>query len=72
MCNHQMRRIPSEVKKSLPAELLPCLIEALKNDPRPSYIDDPCRVFGFFYDKYEIKFTVEGKVLNVISIEKVK
>ncbi len=65
-------KIPSEVEKSLPAELLPCLIEALKNDPRPSYIDDPCRVFGFFYDKYEIKFTVEGKVLNVISIGKVK
>ncbi len=65
-------KIPSEVEKALPSELLPCLIEALKNDPRPSYIDDSDRIFGFFYDSYEIKFKVEGKTLTVTSIEKVK
>ena len=62
--------IPSEIEKALPSKLLSCLKEALENDPRPSYIDDPDRVFGFFYDDYEVKFTVKGKDLNVISIEK--
>lgn len=64
--------IPCEIEKLIEPELLPCLIEALKNDPRPSYIDDPNRVFGFFYDKYEVKFKVEGKNLTVVSIEKIK
>lgn len=64
--------IPDRIKAILSPELYDCLIEVLKNDPRPSYIDDPSRVFGFFYDKYEVKFTVEGKVLNVVSCEKIK
>lgn len=64
--------IPDEIKNKLPSELLPCLTEALENDPRPSYIDDPSRIYGFFYDDYEVKFTVDGKTLMVVSIEKVK
>ena len=64
--------IPDKIGNKLPKELLPCLIEVLENDPRPSYIDDPNRIFGFFYDKYEVKFTVDGKNLTVKSIEKVK
>ena len=64
--------IPDEIKKCFPPKLLSCLTEALENDPRPSYIDDPDRIFGFFYDSYEVKFTVDGKALTVVSIEKVK
>ncbi len=64
--------IPNEIESELPKELLPCLIEALENDPRPSYIDDPLRIYGFFYDDYEVKFSVDGKNLTVVSIEKVK
>ena len=64
--------IPSELKNELSPELYQCLIDTLKNDPRPSYIDTPLRVFGFFFDKYEIKFTVDGKKLEVVSWEKIK
>ena len=63
--------VPSEIKEKLPSELYECLIDCLKNDPRPSYIDTPSRVFGFLFDKYEVKFTVEGKLLTVVSIEEV-
>lgn len=64
--------IPAELKSELSSELYLCLYDVLKNDPRPSYIDTPSRVFGFFFDKYEIKFTVEGKRLDVVSWEKIK
>ncbi|MBQ8545487.1 MAG: tRNA (N6-threonylcarbamoyladenosine(37)-N6)-methyltransferase TrmO [Clostridia bacterium] len=64
--------IPDEIKSLLSTELYDCLVEVLKNDPRPSYIDAPDRVFGFFYDAYEVKFKVDGKQLTVISCEKIK
>ena len=63
--------VPSELKSKLSDELYECLIDALKNDPRPSYLDTPQRIFGFFFDKYEVKFTVEGKHLKVISLDDV-
>ncbi len=63
--------VPNEVKEKLPCELYECLVDALKNDPRPSYIDTPSRVFGFPFDKYEVKFTVEGKCLTVLSLEEI-
>ena len=64
--------IPKEIEAILSPNAYECLVEVLKNDPRPSYIDEPQRVFGFFFDKYEVKFTVEGKILTVISVEKIK
>lgn len=44
------------------------LMEVLAQDPRPSYIDDPDRVYGFGYAGFEIKFTVEDKTLKVTDI----
>ena len=52
-------------------DLLKELTEALRQDPRPSYIEDGERVFGFYFDKYEVKFTVSDKTLTVTSIEEV-
>ena len=63
--------VPSEIKEKLPLELYECLIDCLKNDPRPSYIDTPSRVFGFLFDKYEVKFTVDGKQLTVLSVDEI-
>lgn len=61
--------IPAALEEKLDKDLLPCLYEILAEDPRPSYIDDPCRIFGFEFDKYEIKFKVDGKVLTVVDVE---
>ena len=60
--------IPSELEEKLPPHLLECLTEALSQDPRPSYIDDGDRVYGFPFDKYEVRFKVEGKILTVTEI----
>lgn len=60
-----------ECKGILTEEEERCLIEILREDPRPSYIENDERVYGFFFDKYEIKFTVGEKVLTVIEIREV-
>ena len=60
-----------KIKSRLSPRLFACLVDTLKNDPRPSYIDTPSRVFGFFFDKYEVKFTVSNKALTVISLDEV-
>lgn len=45
------------------------LIGSLECDPRPSYINDSSRVYGFSFFKFEVKFKVESDVLTVTSIE---
>lgn len=52
----------------LPPELKEALTEVLAEDPRPSYQDDPSRVYGFPFAGYEIRFRVNGKVLTVLSV----
>ncbi len=48
------------------------LVEILAQDPRPSYQDDPERVYGFGFAGFDIKFKVDGKNLTVIDIVSVK
>lgn len=40
----------------------------LKQDPRPSYHNDPERIYGFSFDGMEIKFRVDGEMLTVVEI----
>ena len=63
--------IPSSLLEIIPEELRPCLCEALSQDPRPSYIEDKDRIYGFFFDKFEVKFKVDGKVLTVVEVRAV-
>lgn len=44
------------------------LTAILANDPRPSYQNDPKRIYGFEFNGREIKFTVNDKVLEVKEI----
>ncbi len=45
------------------------LIEVLGLDPRPSYHDDPERVYGLSFAGQNVKFRVSNGVLTVIDIE---
>lgn len=56
--------------EALPEDKRELIIEILKQDPRPAYIDDPERVFGFPFAGCEIKFRVDGTHLTVINITK--
>ena len=46
------------------------LLECLADDPRPSYQDDPARVYGMRFGDYELKFTVENGILTVQNVYK--
>ncbi len=48
------------------------LRQVLSQDPRPSYQNDPQRVYGFEFADYEIKFTVDNTVLTVCGVYKIK
>lgn len=61
-------KFPSSLLDKVDTHLQAGLIQALTEDPRPSYIDDGDRVYGFYFDKYEIKFKVENKVLTVLEV----
>lgn len=41
----------------------------LAHDPRPSYQNDPTRIYGLSFAGYEVKFLVDGDTLTVVSIE---
>lgn len=53
---------------SLPEDKQEIILEILASDPRPAYIDDQDREFGFAFADYEIKFKVEDGTLRVTSI----
>lgn len=63
-----------EFSEKLLERINPDLREGLKSilsqDPRPSYQNDPERVYGFEFAEYEIKFTVNGDKLTVCYVEK--
>ena len=41
------------------------LLGVLAQDPRPSYQQDPARVYGFGFGDWEVRFTVEGDTLSL-------
>ena len=43
----------------------------LAQDPRPSYQDDPQRVYGMAYGRWNVRFTVEAGTAHVVDVETV-
>ena len=62
--------VPYELLTRIPVEKRDGLLGILAQDPRPSYQNDPERVYGFAYAGFEIKFTVLDMVLTVKDIIK--
>ena len=62
--------LDKELLCDFPSEKIDTLTGILAEDPRPSYIEDENRIYGFPFAGFEIKFKVKGKVLTVISVEK--
>lgn len=59
---------PDELKSLLKEEKQQELISILSADPRPSYIEDATRIYGFAFCDKEVKFKVENKTISVIDI----
>ena len=58
-----------EVLQGLPAGKWKTLREVLALDPRPSYQDDPERIYGFAFAGRNVRFRVNGSTLEVLSID---
>ena len=49
--------------------LLPALVEVLGLDPRPSYHEDPDRIYGLSFAVYNVRFKVSDGILTVVEID---
>ncbi len=60
---------PEELLSKVREDKQHSLVAVLAADPRPSYQNDPERIYGMSFAEYEVKFKVEGKKLRVTSIK---
>ena len=61
-------KIPADIAQQFTPSQLSALKGVLAADPRPHYHDDPNRVYGFRFADREIKFQVQGNMLEVLTI----
>ncbi len=59
---------PEELLCKLPVEKHRALLEVLSHDPRPSYQNDPDRVYGLKFGSWDIRFTVKENTLQVQEV----
>ena len=64
--------IPPALLARIPEECREGLLEVLAQDPRPSYQNDPARIYGFSFAGWEVRFRVAEGVLTVCSVEPAK
>ena len=61
---------PSELSSRIEdTSVIPSLVETLRLDPRPSYHEDPERVYGLSFARLNVKFRVNGEVLTVVDVQ---
>lgn len=60
---------PPQLLERIPEDRRQALISVLALDPRPSYQDDPKRVYGMSFADRNIRFTVKGSILTVCAVE---
>ncbi|MEG6615824.1 tRNA (N6-threonylcarbamoyladenosine(37)-N6)-methyltransferase TrmO [Peptococcaceae bacterium 1198_IL3148] len=59
---------PEQWLRLIPEEQHQALLGVLAHDPRPSYQNDPKRIYGLRFGKFDIRFTVQGTVLSVCAV----
>lgn len=59
---------PPGLLEELPAGKRETVREILAQDPRPSYIQDPDRIYGIFFAGFNIRFRVSGELLTVCEV----
>ena len=65
---HLEVRCPDALRAPLAPEQWAALSGVLAGDPRPSYQDDPSRVYGMRFAGHQVRFTVADGVLTVCEI----
>ncbi|MCD7768972.1 MAG: tRNA (N6-threonylcarbamoyladenosine(37)-N6)-methyltransferase TrmO, partial [Oscillospiraceae bacterium] len=59
---------PPALLEKIPPDKRQPLLELLAQDPRPAYIHDPARRYGFNYLRFDVRFTVDGDRLTVVEV----
>lgn len=62
---------PEDLLANLPESARTAAKKILENDPRPSYINEPERVYGFSFVGFNIEFKVKDNCLTVINVKKI-
>ncbi len=60
---------PQDLLSKIPEEKREAVIGCLSEDPRPSYQEDPERIYKMRFSNYDIHFQVNGKQLTVVEIQ---
>lgn len=60
---------PENLLCMIPEEKRKALIGCIAEDPRPSYQDDSERVYGMRFAEFDIRFTVQGSVAEVVDVQ---
>ena len=61
---------PAELLEKIPKEKRNALLGALREDPRPSYQEDPERIYGLAFGSYDVRFSVREGRLIVVEVKK--
>lgn len=59
---------PDHWLKIIPEDKREALLGVLSQDPRPSYQNDPKRIYGFEFINLDVRFTVQNNILTVCEI----
>jgi len=63
---------PPELLKLYPENKRKAVLGILAQDPRPTYFQDPERVYGAAFAGYDVRFRVDGEVLTVCDVVPLK
>ena len=63
---------PQALLDKVPWRCRTALIEVLRNDPRPSYQNDPERIYGMPFADLDVRFRVADGMLTVIEVNPLK
>lgn len=66
---HLTVHFPPALLEQVPPEEREALMGVLAQDPRPSYQEDPTRVYGMAFGGLDVKFTVAEGILTVTEIQ---
>ena len=61
--------VPDELLSKIPEGKQQALVDLLSHDPRPSYQQDPERIYGMDFAGFNIRFMVQDSTLTVCNIE---
>ena len=62
--------LPDELFVGIDEQVRRAIFDCLAEDPRPSYQDDPDRIYGMKFAGFEVKLKVSENIATVVAVEK--